>query len=61
MSDPTQLSKAEEMRMLEYFLSIDSSGMGEKINPDFLELGQLAKIMMESGAIDHTFFTKRWR
>jgi len=60
MSNPTQLNKANEMRMLEYFLFLDSSGPGEKINPDFLELGQLAKIMMESGAVDHTFFTRNW-
>ena len=61
LNENQQLTKAEEMRMLDYFLSIDSSGPGgEKVNPDFLELGHLAKSLMDSGIIDYTFFTRNW-
>ena len=60
LNEHEPLSKAEERRMLDYFLSIDSSGRGEKVNPDFLELGHLAKSLMDAGVIDYTFFTRNW-
>ena len=53
-------SKQDEMQELHYFLMMDSRQMPMNMNPDLLELGNLAKGLMEAGAIDHTFFTRTW-
>ena len=53
-------SKQDEMQELHYFLMMDSRQMPMNMNPDLLELGNLAKTMMEAGVIDHTFFTRTW-
>ena len=61
-SDKSQkkMSKDMEMRQLDYFLSLDTRQFDTKFNPDFTELGILAKQLMEVGVIDHTFFTRNW-
>jgi hypothetical protein len=53
-------NKEESLKELHYLLTMDTSMFPTNMNPDLLELGNLAKTMMASGVIDHTFFTRNW-
>ena len=53
-------SKEESLRELHYLLTMDTSMFPINMNPDLLELGNLAKKLMEEGLLDHTFFTRNW-